>query len=300
MYNKLNDRQTVESVSNEATANRNYKDTVFRTLFSDKRELLSLYNSINGTNYCNIDDLSITTLGNAIYMTVKNDISFVIDMRLNMYEHQSSVNPNIPLRDLDYVSRSYSKFFRNKDIYSPRRIQLPNPKFIVFYNGENEQPARKEMRLSEAYIHKEDNPSLELIVTQININPGYNDELLDNCPTLKQYMLYVDKIRMYQKTMPLEEAVTRAVNECIDTGILADFLKMNKAEVITMSIYEYDAKLHEKTMIEIGREEGREEGFTIGKIRAYHECGKTPEEISKLLSIPIDEVRKFLFSNSSL
>lgn len=296
MYNKLNDRQTVESVSNEATANRNYKDTVFRTLFSDKRELLSLYNSINGTNYCNIDDLSITTLGNAIYMTVKNDISFVIDMRLNMYEHQSSVNPNIPLRDLDYVSRSYSKFFRNKDIYSPRRIQLPNPKFIVFYNGENEQPARKEMRLSEAYIHKEDNPSLELIVTQININPGYNDELLDNCPTLKQYMLYVDKIRMYQKTMPLEEAVTRAVNECIDTGILADFLKMNKAEVITMSIYEYDAKLHEKTMIEIGREEG----FTIGKIHAYHECGKTPEEISKLLSIPIDEVRKFLFSNSSL
>lgn len=300
MYNKLNDRQTVESVSNEATANRNYKDTVFRTLFSDKHELLSLYNSINGTNYCNIDDLSITTLGNAIYMTVKNDISFVIDMRLNMYEHQSSVNPNIPLRDLDYVSRSYSKFFRNKDIYSPRRIQLPNPKFIVFYNGENEQPARKEMRLSEAYIHKEDNPSLELIVTQININPGYNDELLDNCPTLKQYMLYVDKIRMYQKTMPLEEAVTRAVNECIDTGILADFLKMNKAEVITMSIYEYDAKLHEKTMIEIGREEGREEGFTIGKIHAYHECGKTPEEIAKLLSIPIDEVRKFLFSNSSL
>lgn len=296
MYNKLNDRQTVESVSNEATANRNYKDTVFRTLFSDKHELLSLYNSINGTNYCNIDDLSITTLGNAIYMTVKNDISFVIDMRLYMYEHQSSVNPNIPLRDLDYVSRSYSKFFRNKDIYSPRRIQLPNPKFIVFYNGENEQPARKEMRLSEAYIHKEDNPSLELIVTQININSGYNDELLDNCPTLKQYMLYVDKIRMYQKTMPLEEAVTRAVNECIDTGILADFLKMNKAEVITMSIYEYDAKLHEKTMIEIGREEG----FTIGKIHAYHECGKTPEEIAKLLSIPIDEVRKFLFSNSSL
>ena len=294
MYNKLNDRKTVESVSNEVTTNRNYKDTVFRTLFSDKHELLSLYNSINGTNYCNIDDLSITTLGNAIYMTVKNDISFVIDMRLNMYEHQSSVNPNIPLRDLDYVSRSYSKFFRNKDIYSPRRIQLPNPKFIVFYNGENEQPARKEMRLSEAYIHKEDNPSLELIVTQININPGYNDELLDNCPTLKQYMLYVDKIRMYQKTMPLEEAVTRAVNECIDTGILADFLKMNKAEVITMSIYEYDAKLHEKTMIEIGREEGREEGFTIGKIHAYHECGKTPEEISKILSIPIDEVCKIL------
>lgn len=123
-------------------------------LFSDKQELLALYNAINDTTYDNIDVLHITTLENAIYMSVKNDISCVVDMRLNLYEHQSTVNPNIPLRDLDYVSRTFTQFYRNQDIYSPRILKLPNPIFIVFYNGESPQPAKKEMHLS-CYILNE-------------------------------------------------------------------------------------------------------------------------------------------------
>ena len=238
------------------TANREYKDTVFRMLFSEKTELLSLYNALNGTSYEDPEELEITTLKNAIYMTVKNDISCVIDMRLNLYEHQSTVNPNIPLRDPDYVARTYSLFYRDEDIYSPRMIRLPNPKFIVFYNGLDKQPARREMRLSDAYANKEEHPSLELIVMQININPGYNDELLKSCPSLYGYMQFVEKIRKNQKTMPLTDAVTQAVNDCIKENILADFLKKNKAEVVSMSLFEYDEKKHERTMIEIGREEG--------------------------------------------
>ena len=238
------------------TANREYKDTVFRMLFSEKTELLSLYNALNGTSYEDPEELEITTLKNAIYMTVKNDISCVIDMRLNLYEHQSTVNPNIPLRDLDYVARTYSLFYRDEDIYSPRMIRLPNPKFIVFYNGLDKQPARREMRLSDAYANREEQPSLELIVVQININPGYNDELLKSCPSLYGYMQFVEKIRENQKTMPLTEAVTQAVNDCIKEDILADFLKKNKAEVVSMSLFEYDEKKHERTMMEIGREQG--------------------------------------------
>ncbi len=278
--------------------NCKYKDTVFRMLFSDKHKLLSLYNAINETQYTNTDDLTVTTLENAIYMTVKNDISCVIDMRLNLYEHQSTVNPNMPLRDLDYVSRSYSHFYRNKDIYSPRLIRLPNPKFIVFYNGEEEQPARKEMRLSEAFVHNEENPSLELVVIQININSGYNDELLDSCPSLKEYMLYVDRVRDYQKNMSLNDAVNRAVDECIKEGILSEFLLKNRAEVVAMSIYEYDEELHERTMIDIGREEGLQKGLEkgniIGKIQAYHDCGKTPEEISELVPVSVEYVNEVL------
>ncbi|MBQ8318058.1 MAG: hypothetical protein IJX85_06945 [Lachnospiraceae bacterium] len=243
---------------------RNYKDTVFRMLFKDKKELLALYNAVNGTSYTNLDDLEITTLENAIYMSMKNDVSFVVDMVLSLYEHQSTVNPNLPLRDLDYVSRNFASFYSDKDIYSPRLIQLPNPRFIVFYNGKQEQPARKEMRLSDAYIRPEDEPQLELIVTQLNINPGYNDELMEKCPTLRDYMLYVDRVREHQKTMSLKEAVNKAVNECIRDGILADFLKKNKEQVISMSIFEYDEKLHEETMKEIGREEGRAEERTTG------------------------------------
>ncbi len=121
-----------------------------------------------------------------------------------------------------------------------------------------------EMRLSDLYTHKEENPSLELIVTQININPGYNDELLEKCPTLKAYVQYVDKVRTYQKNMPLEEAVSIAIQECIDEGILVDFLRQNKAEVTGMSLFEYNKELHERTLIEEGREEGERIGREAG------------------------------------
>lgn len=269
------------------TVNREYKDTVFRMLFSKKSELLSLYNALNRTSYEDPEELEITTLKNAIYMTVKNDISCVIDMRLNLYEHQSTVNPNIPLRDLDYVARTYSLFYRDEDIYSPRIIRLPNPKFIIFYNGLDKQPARREMRLSDAYANKEEHPSLELIVVQININPGYNDELLKSCPSLYGYMQFVEKIRVNQKTMPLTEAVTQAVNDCIKENILADFLKKNKAEVVSMSLFEYDEKKHERTMMEIGREEGHAEGLAEGLTK-----GRNEGDLRRLLLLIVKKIQK--------
>ena len=114
---------------------RNYKDTLFRMIFRDKKELLTLYNAVNGTHYDNSEDLEITTLENAIYMNMKNDVSCILDMRMNLYEHQSTVNPNIPLRDLFYVARLYEKIIIGKDIYSSNRIMLPTPKFVIFYNG---------------------------------------------------------------------------------------------------------------------------------------------------------------------
>ncbi len=148
----------------------------------------------------------------------------VIDMRLNIFEHQSSVNPNMPLRDLDYVSRSFRRFYDRQDIYSERLIQLPNPRFVVFYNGVKEQPERKEFKLSDAYTHQEEHPSLELVVLQLNINKGYNDELMSKCPTLKEYMLFVERVRTYRQDMDIHTAVNRAVNECINENILSDFL----------------------------------------------------------------------------
>ena len=227
-------------------------------------------------------------------MTVKNDISCVIDMRLNLYEHQSTVNPNIPLRDLDYVARTYSLFYKDEDIYSPRIIHLPNPKFIIFYNGLDKQPARREMRLSDAYVNVEEYPSLELIVTQLNINPGYNDQLLENCPTLLGYMQFVEKIRENQETMPLTEAVTKAVNDCIKENILADFLMKNKAEVVSMSLFEYDEKKHERTMLEIGREEGREEGDIrrlLSLIRKKVQKGKSIDQIADELEEDVETIQ---------
>ncbi len=209
---------------------RNYRDTIFRMLFREKKELLSLFNAIHGTAYEDPEELEITTLENAVYMSMKNDISCVLDMQLVLYEHQSTVNPNMPLRDLFYVSRLLEKMTREQDLYTKKRIMLPAPQFIVLYNGREPQLERREFYLSESFTRKPDQPKLELVVVQININPGFNEELVNSCKTLAEYVQYTERVRRYSQDLPLAEAVEKAVTECIKEDILADFLRKNRSE----------------------------------------------------------------------
>ncbi len=247
------------------TVERNYKDTVFRMLFKEKKALLSLYNAVNKTNFTNEDDLEITTLENAVYMGMKNDVSCMFAFELNLYEHQSTVNPNIPLRDLLYVAQQLQKLVSEKNLYGSKRVQLPTPRFAVFYNGNTKLPERMEYRLSELFQKQTDKPELELIVTVYNINPGMNEELLGACQLLKEYMLFTTKIRENRKKMDLRLAVDKAVEDCIKEGILAEFLREQRAEVIAMSIFEYDQEKHMRLEKEESYEEGRAEGRTEGR-----------------------------------
>lgn len=244
--------------------NGKYRDTVFRMIFDSNKRLLELYNAVNHTDYTDPDALEIVTLENAIYLGMKNDVSCLIDMRIQLYEHQSTVNPNMPLRDLMYVCEQYEKYMINKDIYSSRLIRLPTPRFVVFYNGIQKQPERRELYLSDAFEIPEECPSLELRVTQLNINKGYNEDLLKRCPTLFEYVEYVSMVRKYQETQPLEEAVRHAVDHCIKHNILKDFLLANKAKVIRMTLYEYDEELHKQTIRKESYEDGFEDGFENG------------------------------------
>ena len=149
-------------------ANRKFKDTVFRMLFSDKENLLSLYNAINRSVYENPEDLEIVTLENAIYMGMKNDLAFIIDTNLFLYEHQSTYNPNMPLRDLLYISAEYQKIVDHKSLYSSVLQKIPAPYFIVFYNGTEKEEDRWENSLSEAYENLTGEPKLELKVITLN------------------------------------------------------------------------------------------------------------------------------------
>ncbi len=248
------------------TANREYKSTMFSMIFRDKKELLELYNAVNRSDYTDPEALEIVTLENAIYMNMKNDLAFLIDMRLNMYEHQSTFNPNIPLRDLFYVAKEYQKLVNDASIYASRLVKLPAPRFIVFYNGRGERPEKEVLRLSDAYYTREEDPELELKVTVLNINAGNNRELLTKCKTLQEYMQYVDCVRQYTAMpgMTLDEAVTKAVNECIDREILADFLRKNKAEAISVSIFEYNEAEEKEKMRKAERAGGYEEGVAAG------------------------------------
>lgn len=263
----------------------NYKDTVFRMLFREKENLLSLYNALNGTAYTDVVNLEITTLDNAVYMNYKNDISFVFDFELLLYEHQSTLNPNMPLRDLIYVTSVLQGLTKDKNLYSKSLVRIPAPKFVVFYNGTDLQPEQRVFRLSDAFEKKQENPSLELTVVVYNINLGHNQELLEACRLLKEYAQYVEQVRTFAKGMPFPEAVEKAVDYCIGNEILSDFLAKNRAEAIAMSIFEYDEEKHMKSereeWREIGRKEGRRDLARI--LKCLMDAGKT-EELERALS----------------
>ena len=225
---------------------REYKDTLFRMLFKEPEDLLTLYNAVNGTAYTDSGELQIVTLENAIYMNMKNDLAFLIDSSLNLYEHQSSVNPNMPLRDLFYVTKEYQKLVDADSLHSSKQIKIPMPRFVVFYNGTEKQPEVRTLRLSDAYEIPRLEPELELVVTVYNINPGNNEKLLSDCKLLGEYMQYVNRVRRYTETMELAAAVEKTVMECIEEGILKEFLNRNRAEAISVSIFEFDEEKFKK------------------------------------------------------
>ena len=253
---------------NRVRADRKYKDTVFRMLFSDKKHLLSLYNAVSGKSYTDPEQLQIVTLENAVYMGMKNDLAFIVDTNLFLYEHQSTYNPNMPLRDLFYISSEYQKLIDKKSLYSSKLQKIPAPKFLVFYNGTEAMEDSRTEYLSESFENLTGEPDLELKVLTLNINKGHNLKLMEQCRVLKEYAQYVERVRSYVGKMGLDAAVHRAVDECIREGILEEFLRQRRAEVEAVSIFEYDKEEEERKLREAeyeagetaGRESGRREG----------------------------------------
>ena len=251
--------------SSKPFVNRRFKDTIFRRIFSEKKYLLELYNALNGSDYDDPDQLIINTLEDAIYINVKNDLSFIFNSYLTLYEHQSSVNPNIPLRDLDYVNRLIRGLTAEKSLYGSKAVKIPTPRFVVFYNGSDPLPDTFEYKLSDLYEVAEESPALELRVLVININIGHNQKLMETCRTLNDYAVFTQKVRDAIMNCvdeeEREEAVARVIDECIKEGILADFLRKHREEVIGMSLFEYDEEKHFKAL----REEGWEDGYAEGE-----------------------------------
>lgn len=277
----------------EATGNRVYKSSVFIMLFEEKEKLLELYNAVSGKHYENPKELVVNTLENAIYMSIKNDISFIIDSRLSLYEHQSTYNPNLPLRYLFYVSDIYSKMTVNKNIYGRVPIPVPAPHFVIFYNGESEVPDREYMRLSDLYITEEESPNLELKAVMLNIRPGHNPQLMEACSTLKEYSKFVEKVRDYTKTLELNMALDKAVTECIEEGILADFLRKNRAEVIKVSLYEYDQEQHMKWLREEGYEQGQEDNLVTNIKMLMKNMNMSVQQAMEVLEVPKEKYKMY-------
>ena len=251
-----------------ARAKRNYKDTLFRLIFKERKALLSLYNAINDTNYDNPDDIEINTIEDVVYMGMKNDVSFLFDKTLSLYEHQSTYNPNMPLRGFLYFADLYRQLIKdNERIYSKYIVKIPAPRYIVFYNGDTkDMPERvKELYLSAAFDGPADSGEFEWTATMVNINPGMNPELLDRCETLGGYVTFVDKVRTYNKSMPLTDAVDQAVDECVEDGVLEEFFSKHRREVRNMVLTEFDEEKYIKMMREEERAEGHAAGLAEGR-----------------------------------
>lgn len=216
-----------ESVNKQnIQGNRKYKDSLFRMVFDKKKDLLELYNAINSTNYRNTEELEVNTLENALYMGIKNDISFLIGYTMNLYEHQSSKNANMPVRGLIYLTRQFENYIAEHKlkIYSSKLQKLPTPQFVVFYNGKMNEPDERIMKLSDAFI--KEGGCLECEAKLLNINYGHNRELMEKCRRLEEYALFIAIVRKYQKDKRynLEDAITLAIDECVEKGILEDIL----------------------------------------------------------------------------
>lgn len=266
--------------------NRKFKDNLFRMLYSDKNRLLELYNGLNSTDYHNPDELEITTWEDVIYLGMKNDISMMINGYLNLYEHQSTWNTNMPLRGFFYFADLYRHLTKDKNLYSSKQIYLPTPVYVVFYNGIRKMAEQEEMRLSDSFVHGNVQSAMELKVQMININYGHNQELMEKCRTLAEYSYFVGKVRDYQQKMELKDAILRATDECIEAGVLAGFLKERCDDVMNALLTEYD----EERVLKDLREESFEDGVTEGErlkvielVLKKVEKGLGPKEIAEIL-----------------
>ena len=279
-----------------------YKDSLFRSLFGNKKSALELYNALHGTNYSERDtEVVINTLGESLFMPQKNDLSFIINGKLViLVEHQSSINENMPFRFLQPIARIFENGIPDrKAVYRKALIRLPRPEFIVLYNGTAPFPDRETSRLSDAYEQVEgfDKINLELEVTVYNINEGRNAETVNRCEELRGYAYFVYRVRYHEaeerekgalpETDIPRTAVKKAIQDCKDKSLLADFWEKLTQEEINMIGSEWDLN----TALEVEREEGYEKGREE-IARNMLRDGFSYEQTARLSMLDIEKVRE--------
>ena len=326
-------RQKRKVRNTQKKVHHQHKDRLFRYIFQDKEDLLDLYNAVNDTDYDDPSELEITTLDDVIYLSMKNDLSFMLRITLNLYEHQSTWNENMPLRGFFYFAELYDKYIKEQGIKiseTIRQVRLPFPKYVVFYNGTKDMPDRVELRLSDCFEkpeREEGEPCLECKALILNINAGRNRELMRKCHRLAEYAYFIGEIRRYMSDgWSLEEATDFSIQKCLRKEVLSDILEKSAMEVRRMILTEYDEiaarEYLKKESMEAGREEGREigreegreigreEGREIGREEGREEgqdatfvrnlknmmknLGITAEEAMKILEVPKEQREKYL------
>ena len=274
--------------------NEEYKDRLFSFIFGqekNKKWTLELYNAVNESNYLNPEEIQITTIQDVLYMGMHNDVSFMISDEMNLYEQQSTYNPNMPVRQLQYCGYLYEKYIKKNKLnkYGSTLLTLPVPRLVVFYNGTQDEPDEKLLRLSDSFPAGAD-ADIEVRVRMVNINFGRSKKLLKACKPLEEYSWFIAEIRSKCKTMEIEQAIDKAINDMPSDYVLKPFLEGHKAEVKGMMLMEYN----EAEQMNLFKEDGRREGTLLTLISlvkkkllsekdAADQAGMTQEEFRKMM-----------------
>ena len=277
------------------------RDRLFKAIFGrntkqSKQWRLDLYNALRGTNYTDPDALEINTIENVIYLTMRNDVSFLVDSQMTLFEQQSTYNPNMPLRGLMYFAQLYQMHLSKigKTLHNSKLVRIPNPKFIVFYNGCKETEDVEYLRLSDAFETDDKSGDFEWTAEMININPGHNETLQKNCKALYNYTQYISRITENKKQgMSGIDAVNEAVDWAIKEKLLGGFFKIQKEEIVAMSLTEFNAEEVIRDIRAEGREEGIAEGAENAKIEAAQNLLReniNTETIARCTGLPLEKV----------
>ncbi len=253
--------------------NKEYKDRLFKAIFGSEEHrnwTLELYNAVNGSGYDDPSKIEFNTIENAVYMGMKDDVSFILYGIVSLYEQQSTFNPNMPVRLLMYLGKVYDRYITvgKYNPYGSKLIELPVPKLVVFYNGLKDEPDEVTLELVDAFPEELRNASdVQVQVRMLNINSGKNEKLLSSCRPLMEYSWLISRIRTNRRTMEIEDAVDLALDEMPEDFVIRDFLIGNRAEVRDMCITEYNEEETMQMFKEEGKEEGIKEGIKIGEAR---------------------------------
>lgn len=281
----------------ENTPNRKYQDTLFRTIFGREEHkpwLLELYNALNDSNYQNLDDLTLTTIENVVYIKMKNDVSFLLDSRMNLFEHQSSYNPNMPLRGFFYFAKLYQNYVTTNDIsvYNSTLKKIPTPEYIVFYTGDDKKlDFITELKLTDAFEIPRSDKKFEWTCKVINLTSEKGKELNKKCKPLYDYCSFIAKVKQNRKDgMTLGEAINQAVDWAIEENLLDGLFKRERSQIMGDVLTEFDEELFLRTNFQDGKEEGaRETALKNARNLLQMNLG-TPEQIAQATELPLQEI----------
>ena len=281
-----------------SNGNREYKSDVISMMLQIPEYALDVYNAMNNSAYTDSDMIQIMRLENGISLSVRNDASFFINNYLNLYEHQSTYSPNVPLRFLIYLTDLLKNTIGKRDLYSRKCVQIATPHFAVFYNGTEKRPEKEVLKLSDAFINRTDTPEIELTVTVYNINPHNNTQLLAKSKVLRGYMIFVNRVRenlehqnkiaqnaseydeaAYEED--LETAINEAIDYCIEHHIMETFFRENRSEVTKSMVLDYTWERREELIRAEEYEDGKRDGYVEGEKRGRAEGEKLGAETTQ-------------------